>query len=214
MCIRDRDSHFVFDGGALALDLLNTWRFNADQPLDLLQSPEDLVIWLAAAGLPDGAYCAELSWSPPNRRILLDEALWLRRDILLIVQSLVAGELPPPYTVDALNRILTESGTSFRLDSLTIPPEGDQEERMEGQLVLNVHEHISSVLGVLQPIALSAARIVTEANPTRIRQCASSNCMYWFLDTSKSGRRRWCSMSRCGNRAKVAKHYRQRSTPS
>ena len=210
----NQDSHFVFDGGALALDLLNTWRFNADQPLDLLQSPEDLVIWLAAAGLPDGAYCAELSSSPPNRRILLDEALWLRRDILLIVQSLVAGELPPPYTVDALNRILTESGTSFRLDSLTIPPEGDQEERMEGQLVLNVHEHISSVLGVLQPIALSAARIVTEANPTRIRQCASSNCMYWFLDTSKSGRRRWCSMSRCGNRAKVAKHYRQRSTPS
>lgn len=210
----NHDSHFVFDGGTLALDLLNTWRFNADQPLDLLQSPEDLVIWLAAAGLPDGAYCAELSSSPPNRRILLDEALWLRRDILLIVQSLVAGELPPPYTVDALNRILTESGTSFRLDSLTIPPEGDQEERMEGQLVLNVHEHISSVLGVLQPIALSTARIVTEANPTRIRQCASSNCMYWFLDTSKSGRRRWCSMSRCGNRAKVAKHYRQRSTPS
>ncbi len=210
----NQDSHFVFDGGTLALDLLNTWHFNADQPLDLLQSPEDLVIWLAAAGLPDGAYCAELSSSPPNRRILLDEALWLRRDILLIVQSLVAGELPPPYTVDALNRILTESGTSFRLDSLTIPPEGDQEERMEGQLVLNVHEHISSVLGVLQPIALSAARIVTEANPTRIRQCASSNCMYWFLDTSKSGRRRWCSMSRCGNRAKVAKHYRQRITPS
>ena len=207
----NQDSHFVFDGGTLALDLLNTWRFNADQPLDLLQSPEDLVIWLAAAGLPDGAYCAELSSSPPNRRILLDEALWLRRDILLIVQSLVAGELPPPYTVDALNRILTESGTSFRLDSLTIPPEGDQEEGMEGQLVLNVHEHISSVLGVLQPIALSAARIVTEVNPTRIRQCASSNCMYWFLDTSKSGRRRWCSMSRCGNRAKVAKHYRQRS---
>ena len=210
----NQDSHFVFDGGTRALDLLNTSRFNAEQPLDLLQSPEDLVIWLAAAGLPDGAYCAELSSSPPNRRILLDEALWLRRDILLIVQSLVAGELPPPYTVDALNRILTESGTSFRLDSLTIPPEGDQEERMEGQLVLNVHEHISSVLGVLQPIALSAARIVTEANPTRIRQCASSNCMYWFLDTSKSGRRRWCSMSRCGNRAKVAKHYRQRSTPS
>ena len=210
----NQDSHFVFDGGTLALDLLNTRRFNADQPLDLLQSPEDLIIWLTAAGLPDGADCAELSSSPPNRRILLDEALWLRRDILLIVQSLVAGELPPPYTVDALNRILTESGTSFRLDSLTIPPEGDQEERMEGQLVLNVHEHISSVLGVLQPIALSAARIVTEANPTRIRQCASSNCMYWFLDTSKSGRRRWCSMSRCGNRAKVAKHYRQRSTPS
>ena len=207
-------SQFVFDAGALALDLLNTWRFNADQSLDLLQSPEDIVTWLAAVGLPDGAYSPELSSCPPNRRILLDEALWLRRDILLIVQSLVAGELPPPYTVDTINRILTESATSFRLDSLIIPPEGEQDEEMEDHLVLNAHEHVSSVLGVLQPIALSAARIVTEANPTRIRQCASRNCMYWFLDTSKSGRRRWCSMSRCGNRAKVAKHYRQQSTSS
>ena len=87
----NQDSHFVFDAGTLALDLLNTWRFNADQPLDLLQSPEDLIIWLTAAGLPDGADCAELSSSPSNRRILLDETLWLRQDILLIVQSLVAG---------------------------------------------------------------------------------------------------------------------------
>ena len=204
-------SQFVFDAGALALDLLNTWRFNADQSLDLLQSPEDIVTWLAAVGLPAGAYSPELSSRPPNRRILLDEALWLRRDILLIVQSLVDEELPPPYTVHALNRILTESGTSFRLDSLIITSEEEQSEGMQDQLVLNAHECASSVLGVLQPIALSAARIVTEANPTRIRQCAAENCMYWFLDTSKSGRRRWCSMSRCGNRAKAAKHYRQQS---
>ncbi len=206
-----QNSQFVFDAGTLALDLLNTWRFDGNQALDLLQGPEDVVTWLAAVGLPDDASFPELSSSPPSRRILLDEALWLRQDILLIVQSLVAGEVPPPYTVHALNRILTESGTSFRLDSLIITSDEEQSGGMQDELVLNAHEYASSVLGVLQPIALSAARIVTEANPTRIRQCAARGCMYWFLDTSKSGRRRWCSMSRCGNRAKAAKHYRQQS---
>ena len=210
----NQNNQFVFDAGTLALDLLNTWHFDGGQALDLLQSPEDVVTWLAAADLTSDASFPELSSSPPNRRILLDEAVWLRQDILLIVQSLVAGELPPLYTVHALNRILTESGTSFRLDSLIITSEEGQSEGMQDQLVLNTHEHASSVLGILQPIALSAARIVTEANPTRIRQCADGDCMYWFLDTSKSGRRRWCSMSRCGNRAKAAKHYRQRSEPS
>ena len=210
----NQNSQFVFDAGTLALDLLNTWRFDGDQALDLLQSPEDVVTWLAAVGLPGDASFPELSSSFPNRRILLDEALWLRQDILLIVQSLVDEELPPPYTVHALNRILTESGTSFRLDSLIITSEEEQSEGKQDRLVLNAHECASSVLGVLQPIALSAARIVTEANPTRIRQCAAGNCMYWFLDTSKSGRRRWCSMSRCGNRAKAAKHYRHQSEPS
>ena len=34
-----------------------------------------------------------------------------------------------------------------------------------------------------------------------------------FLDTSRAGRRRWCSMATCGNRQKVAA-YRRRRTPS
>ena len=210
----NQGNQFVFDAGTLALNLLNTWRFNGDHALDLLQAPEDVVTWLAAAGLPGDASFPELSSSPPNRRILFDETLWLRQDILLIVQRLVGGGLPPPYTVYTLNRILTESGTSFRLDSLITTSEEKQSAGMQDQLALNAHEHALSVLGVLQPIALSAARIVTEANPTRIRQCASGDCMYWFLDTSKSGRRKWCSMSRCGNRAKAAKHYRQQSQPA
>lgn len=50
-----QNSQFVFDAGTLALDLLNTWRFDGNQALDLLQSPEDVVTWLAAVGLPGDA---------------------------------------------------------------------------------------------------------------------------------------------------------------
>jgi predicted RNA-binding Zn ribbon-like protein len=46
-----------------------------------------------------------------------------------------------------------------------------------------------------------------DADPDRIRQGDDETCVLWFLDTSKNGRRRWCSMARCGNRAKVAAHY-------
>jgi predicted RNA-binding Zn ribbon-like protein len=37
----------------------------------------------------------------------------------------------------------------------------------------------------------------------RVRECAADNCGLLFVDTSRPGRRRWCSMERCGNRAKV-----------
>ncbi|WP_422121526.1 CGNR zinc finger domain-containing protein [Providencia huaxiensis] len=37
-----------------------------------------------------------------------------------------------------------------------------------------------------------------------IRQCEASDCVLYFLDLTKSHRRRWCSMSTCGNRMKVA----------
>jgi len=41
----------------------------------------------------------------------------------------------------------------------------------------------------------------------RVRQCSNPQCGWLFLDNSKSGNRRWCSMSACGNRAKAHRHY-------
>lgn len=44
-------------------------------------------------------------------------------------------------------------------------------------------------------------------SPNRIKQCAHSQCVLFFYDTSKNGARRWHSMATCGNRAKAARHY-------
>jgi predicted RNA-binding Zn ribbon-like protein len=44
----------------------------------------------------------------------------------------------------------------------------------------------------------------------RLRKCANPDCVLWFLDTTRSGTRRWCSMSACGNRLKARRHYRRR----
>jgi predicted RNA-binding Zn ribbon-like protein len=37
----------------------------------------------------------------------------------------------------------------------------------------------------------------------RIRECGGDRCAIVYVDTSRSSNRRWCSMSRCGNRHKV-----------
>jgi predicted RNA-binding Zn ribbon-like protein len=39
-----------------------------------------------------------------------------------------------------------------------------------------------------------------------MRVCANEECRWVFHDTSRSGRRKWCDMATCGNRAKVARH--------
>lgn len=41
----------------------------------------------------------------------------------------------------------------------------------------------------------------------RIRRCANPDCVLWFLDVSRPGTRRWCSMAACGNREKARRHY-------
>jgi predicted RNA-binding Zn ribbon-like protein len=55
---------------------------------------------------------------------------------------------------------------------------------------------------------------IITARPDRIRQCAHPRCVLWFLDTSRNGSRRWCSMAGCGNRAKALQHYRRHRHPS
>jgi predicted RNA-binding Zn ribbon-like protein len=47
---------------------------------------------------------------------------------------------------------------------------------------------------------------LTSGTPERIRICDNDRCRWVFYDTSRTGRRRWCDMATCGNRAKAARH--------
>ena len=55
---------------------------------------------------------------------------------------------------------------------------------------------------LLTPLAHSAATLFAHVDRSRVRKC--DQCVLYFHDTSKKGRRRWCSMQLCGNRRKVA----------
>jgi predicted RNA-binding Zn ribbon-like protein len=46
----------------------------------------------------------------------------------------------------------------------------------------------------------------------RIRECASDNCPLVFVDQSRPGARRWCTMERCGNRHKLRALRARRAT--
>jgi predicted RNA-binding Zn ribbon-like protein len=60
---------------------------------------------------------------------------------------------------------------------------------------------------VLQALTLS----VLEGSWARVRICGAPDCRRAFVDTSRNGRGRWCSMKTCGNRMKT-RAYRRRKT--
>jgi len=62
---------------------------------------------------------------------------------------------------------------------------------------------------LLAAIARSAAEILVEGPSARVRVCANPGCGLFFSDMSRTRRRRWCSMARCGNRHKVAAFARR-----
>jgi predicted RNA-binding Zn ribbon-like protein len=73
------------------------------------------------------------------------------------------------------------------------------------------HRHEGdAVEGALGRLTESVARELTQGRPERLRVCENPECRWIFVDTSHSGRRKWCDMRTCGNRVKVARHRQRR----
>lgn len=187
-----------FDAGNLGLDFINT-RGGGDERIDLLRTGQDLRHWMVDAGLSSPDSLLGLLAPTPDTRILLNEAKRLRDDIEALVGAFRVEQGLPGTALHNVNRTLAASreGAGLRV--------------VDGSARLETFETSDSLLAPLVPIALAAAQLLVAADPNRVRRCASKRCGLWFLDSSKNGRRRWCSMARCGNRAKVARHYKKRS---
>ena len=187
---------FLPGSGKLALELLNTARVEDGTHVEDLGSPEAVLRWLESARLLAPGSAGPLR-SPPAARDLLTEARRLRASVAHVIEARLAGEVPPPFAVYGINRVLGASRSSTLLSLEEERPSLVELETAEGPLP------------VLVPIARAAANLLVATDPDRVRRCASEACTRWFVDTSKGGRRKWCSMATCGNRAKAARHRRR-----
>jgi predicted RNA-binding Zn ribbon-like protein len=126
----------------------------------------------------------------------LRAALDLRAAIRSALEALAAGRAVPADAVTPVNAVLrwTEG-----YDQLVPAGEGWR---------LGFVERSQRLEWLLAAVARSAAELIAEG-PAPVRTCASPTCVLYFYDTSRTGRRRWCSMAVCGNRNKVAAHARR-----
>ncbi|MBB2910379.1 hypothetical protein FHS43_001642 [Streptosporangium becharense] len=62
----------------------------------------------------------------------------------------------------------------------------------------------------LSAVARDTVELFSGPLSERVRMCRGERCFLIFLDTSRPGTRRWCSMDRCGNRSKLRNRRRDR----
>jgi predicted RNA-binding Zn ribbon-like protein len=70
----------------------------------------------------------------------------------------------------------------------------------------------ASATAGLSAIARDAIDLLSGPLGQRIRVCAAEDCGLLFVDASRPGTRRWCSMQRCGNLTKVRTHREMKAT--
>lgn len=181
-------------GGHPALDFVNTlagW----DEPVgsEFLKSYDHLAVFAEQAGLLDSASVAALrrrgSSRPRDAQEILAQARALRARLRAALVDPADGR-----RVAAFSRLLRPALTQMHL----VP--GDQPRWDVG----------GGLERPLSAVAWAGAQALTTQDLGAVHACPGNDCGWLFLDPR--GRRRWCSMRSCGNRAKVAAHAERQRT--
>ena len=196
----------MFLAEAAALDFLNTFAIPVDVEVEWLGSGEDLLAWLEAAKLLDQAALDEVRAlaTPEQLDAVAAQARALREWLRGFVQRhrgkplarSAEGELEPLNGLLARDRTFTQIVARAKADMR----DGD------AALKLVARRRWQSADDLLLPIAQAIAELVSTADFAAVKHCEGPTCVLHFLDTTRGGRRRWCSMAVCGNRAKQAAH--------
>lgn len=177
-------------GEPLPLDLLNTHWIERGELQDLLVTVDGVRTWLRSARIPpDGAV-------PPTPASASEEVRHALRHARQVIRA-VAEQPSDPEALEAFNGLLSHGRRERRLT--TAAP--------VARVVIDSPEWTVPWLAADEYVDL----VLT--CPDRIKRCVHPECVLWYLDTSRSGTRRWCSMSVCGNRTKATRHYQRRTAP-
>jgi predicted RNA-binding Zn ribbon-like protein len=189
-------------GGHIALDFLNSIAAPHGQMLEWISDGGALLRWLEGA---DVICATDRSTALQTfSQAQIDEVAGRSRELREWFRTLLARVKEEGSTgvsredIDKLNGVFWASTISLHI------------QRDEAQqLRLTSKNRLLSPSDFLTPIACSMASLLCDIDLNRVSRCEGPGCSIWFYDRSKSHRRRWCSQSGCGNRAKVAA-YRER----
>ena len=179
-----------FIAGDVALDFVNTAELRGD-PLagDVLRTPADLVAWGRRYGLlterGDGADEAELRAAVETRELLYR-----------VFRSRLEGVPAAPADLTKLAEAAAEAYAAGRLIG------GDADR-------LRWSWDPARPSTVRHTAASSAMELLGHGRLERLKQCPGDHCGWLFLDATKRGNRRWCSMRECGQEAKTARRRRR-----
>ena len=200
---------YQFLAGSLCLDFANTadWH-ESEQPVELLMSFNDLLVWGQQAGVLDTDDLAGLARgaeaAPEAAVAVYARAITLREAIFRVFRAITRQQ---PATSGDLVQLNDELARANQHRRIVADATG---------FVWTWTDHDTALDSVLWSVVQSAADLLTSPTLQRVRQCAGDPCGWLFYDTSRNLSRRLCNMEGCGNRAKARRYYERKrpKTPS
>lgn len=195
---------FLFVGNHPCLDFVNTQMIVKGAPTDTLESFEDLVSWLMQAKLLTASQATVVKGELNHEGVvsLFKQAQTLRAAFRVVAERVAAGRSIPDSAIDTINQVLAQRTGYTELV------------RTEEGFKRRFHSLATRQVELLASLLESASDLLSSSRLCLIKRCANAACILYFLDTTKNHTRNWCSMQTCGNRMKVAAHYRRKRSQS
>lgn len=190
---------FLFVGNHPCLDFVNTQVIIKGNLVDLLGTCDDLIAWLVRTehlSKTEGD-TVRSGLSPKEKEQALERARTFRATLRDLAEHIVRRKGVPRAAVTEINRLLSQ-----RPGYPQIVQRGTE---FEETVVLKAVD----TGNLLTTLARAASDLLCRGNLALVKKCANEACILYFYDTTKSHTRNWCSMQLCGNRIKVAAHYRR-----
>jgi predicted RNA-binding Zn ribbon-like protein len=197
---------FRFEGGNLAVDLVDTVDWATDGPRnERLLDYAGLVQW-AEEGDVIGADEAKAlralaAANPEGATQAYRDTLELRGLMQRLFLHYIRDEDPAPAMLDTFNALVRRS---LEHRSLRTVNRGAN----TGCLRWQWDGMGTDLYSPWWPTVNAAAQLLTSSEAAKLRVCASADCGWMFIDRSRNGMRRWCAMDgSCGAREKARRHY-------
>ena len=182
------------------LDLINTVEYDDGAPEEHLPTTDAVLEWFSSRSLAHAdALRGEAERAPDA---WLDRIRSTRRALRDVWDAAVDARSVPNGAVDTLNSVLDHA------------PHPELRSVLAGVAVGHRHDPADPTAEALARVAEPLVAAIAAGDTARWRICANDGCRWVFEDTSRGGRRRWCDMSSCGNRAKVRRFRSKRREPA
>jgi predicted RNA-binding Zn ribbon-like protein len=200
---RGRHGHQASLGDGL--DFVNTLSYSKGMPHEHLTDAASAVVWLQEHQLlhreTATALIADVAHDDEDATRLLQRIQKTRGALRELLDAAVDRRPPATSALREVNKALR---ATYVYELVPAADGVSLDHRHEGD----------PINGAMARLSEAIARELTQEDKERLRVCANDECRWVFRDNSPAGRRKWCDMSSCGNRAKAARHRERKKLQS
>jgi len=179
-------------GLSLVVGFANTVACQACRAGDALDKPSDFHAWGRSFLVSEPERVSEGGLRYLRR---------FRHALREVVAAAIDGREPSRVALRSVNvashRVHPSSSLSW---------EGGSWELVEGPVTCEGPERVA------YQVARAAVALLTSPERTRLRRCQGPGCAHFLFARTRT--QLWCSSAGCGNRVRVARHYRRAKSPA